>query len=164
MTEIGMASLEDAGICAHIQTESWKAAFRGILTDGVLAQATDFLRVKAMYERVLVRKEMRGLILRIGGAPHAIAFWGKSRDASAADSAELICIHSLPGNWRRGYGTQLMAYVLDEMSKAGYRRAVLWVFAQNTRARAFYEKCGWTLTDRRKIDLGAETVQYERDL
>lgn len=162
--KIDAATPDDAEACARIQTESWKAAFRGILDDEVLAQAADLSRAKGMYGRVLAREGMHGLILRLDGAPHAIAFWSRSRDADTADFAELICIHSLPGNWRKGYGIQLMTDALDEMRRAGYRRAMLWVFAKNARARAFYEKCGWTLTERRKTDLGAETVQYERDL
>lgn len=160
MTTIQKATPSDAETCADIQTKSWQAAFRGILSDEELARATDKARVTAMYTRVLARPEMHGSLLRVDGAPHCVAVWAPSRDADTADFAELVCIHSLPGNWRRGYGSMMMEHLLAEMRAAGYQNAMLWVFAANTRARRFYEKYGWTLTGRRRTELGAEAVQY----
>lgn len=42
--------------------------------------------------------------------------------------AELICIHSLQDNWRKGYGSKMMEQILSDMEKAGYAHALLWVF------------------------------------
>lgn len=154
----------DAAVCAHIQTASWKAAFAGIISDAELERAADEARTGKMYERVLARPEMRGLILYVDGAPHCIAFWSESRDEDTAGRAELVCIHSLPGNWRRGYGTLMMERARCDMRAAGFKSAMLWVFEANARARDFYEKCGWTLTGRKRHELGAKTVQYEMKL
>lgn len=161
MTEIRRATPADAAVCAHIQTASWKAAFDGIVPAGELARATDEPRVLEMYERALARPEMHGLILSIDGAPHCMAFWSKSRDDDADGQAELICIHSLPANWRRGYGTLMMEHALVNMRTAGFKSVMLWVFERNTRARKFYEKCGYALTGRSREELRAIAVQYE---
>ena len=32
--------------------------------------------------------------------------------------AELICIHSLQDNWRKGYGSKMMEQILRDMEKA----------------------------------------------
>lgn len=164
LTELYTAAPADAAACAHIQTASWAAAFKGIIPDAELERACNESRALAMYERVLTRGDMHGLVLAVDGAPHCIAFWGKSRDAATAGSAELICIHSLPANWRRGYGTLMMSSVLEAMRAAGYERAVLWVFEANTRARRFYEKCGWALVGASRQELGACAVQYRKEL
>lgn len=164
MLEIHAAKPADAAVCVRIQTASWRAAFKGIIPDAELERAADEGRANKMYEKVLAREDMRGLILSVDGAPRCIAFWGASRDGDTAGQAELICIHSLPDNWRRGYGTLMMSRVLEDMRAAGYASAMLWVFAANARARGFYEKCGWTMTGRKRRELGAETVQYEAKL
>lgn len=164
MIELYPAKPEDAAVCARIQTESWRAAFRGIISDEELARAADEARVTKMYERVLANPAMHGAILSINGAPHAIAFWSQSRDEDTPAAAELVCIHSLPGNWRKGFGTLLMEYAVIEMRQAGYKTVMLWVFAENARARAFYEKFGYTLTRRARTELGAQAVQYEMKL
>ena len=49
----------DEGTLAHIQSESWKAAFAGIISPETLAQHTDVERLTAMYRRLL---DSRGLI------------------------------------------------------------------------------------------------------
>ncbi|WP_419496194.1 GNAT family N-acetyltransferase [Faecousia sp.] len=42
--------------------------------------------------------------------------------------AELICIHSLPENWHKGYGRQMMNRVLKDIKENGYSEVFLWVF------------------------------------
>ena len=142
----------DEGTLAHIQSESWKAAFAGIISAETLAQHTDVERLTAMYRRLLDAGKGNGYLLSVAARPHA------ARDAELAGAAELICIHSLPDNWRRGYGSCMMDRVLKEMQAAGYGRAVLWVFRDNLRARAFYEAKGFSLTDMAKPAFGAEEV------
>ena len=43
----------DANTLAYIQTESWKAAFAGILDAETLEKCTDIDRATAMYQRLL---------------------------------------------------------------------------------------------------------------
>ena len=78
--------------------------------------------------------------------------------------AELVCIHSLPQKWGRGYGSMMMEHLLQQMRAAGYGRAALWVFEQNGRARRFYEKNGFLLASERKDSFGAKEVLYTRCL
>ena len=49
----------DANALAYIQTESWKAAFAGILDAEMLAKCTDIDRATAMYQRLL--DEIKGM-------------------------------------------------------------------------------------------------------
>ncbi|MEV7983995.1 GNAT family N-acetyltransferase [Micromonospora sp. NPDC085948] len=80
----------------------------------------------------------------------------------------LNAIHLDPAEQGRGTGRLLMVDALDAMRAQGWRRAVLWVLAQNARARAFYERGGWTPTgDERDEAIGsAQTRQlrYTRPL
>ena len=98
--EISHGQPGDEAFFALIQTESWKAAFRDILTPEVLENATQLPKATAMYRRLLEQHIGHGYLLRVDGKPHCIAWWDRSRDG-ADFGAELICIHSLPGNWRK---------------------------------------------------------------
>lgn len=97
-------------------------------------------------------------ILFVGNKPHCIAYWDAARDSEFLGKAELICIHSLPNNWHKGYGAQMMNYVIEEIKNVGYSEVVLWVFRDNTCARAFYESQGFELTDISKPALNTEEV------
>lgn len=160
---IESGKLGEEEIFAHIQTESWKAAFRDILDEQTLERCTRIEKATAMYRRLFTQGIGHGYLLRVGGKPHCIAWWDAARDGEEG-SAELICIHSLPDNWGKGYGTKMIEAVLSDIRAAGYSRVVLWVFEENRRARRFYEACGFAPNGRVKTGLGAVEVCCEKNL
>lgn len=154
----------DERTLARIQTESWRAAFAEILPPEELKRATQIERVEEMYRRVLTNPSVRLLIERVDGAPQAIAGWSQSRDGLGGQTAELICIHSLQSGWGRGYGFQLMSRLLEDMRAEGYQQAVLWVFEENRRARAFYERQGFAPSEETQQAHGAVERMYQKAL
>ena len=159
---IRKATAGDEQILAHIQTESWKAAFKNIIEPEELEQSTNLERATAMYKKLLDTKKGNGYILEVEGKPHCIAWWDAARDADMSGYAELICIHSLPDNWRKGFGSKMLAQVLQDMKKAGYAHTLLWVFDKNERAKKFYEANGFYITDKAKEIRGVKEVMYEK--
>lgn len=108
----------DEQILAYIQTESWKAAFQKILEPEDLEQCTNLERATAMYQKLLDAKKGNGYILEVEGKPHCIAWWDDACNQDMNGYAELICIHSLQDNWRKGYGSKMMEQILNDMEKA----------------------------------------------
>ena len=154
----------DATALAYIQTESWKAAFSGILDAAMLAKCTNIDRATAMYQRLLDENKGNGYLLTVDGKPHCIAYWDAARDPEFLGKAELICIHSLPDNWHKGFGSQMLDLVLKDIKKSGYSEVVLWVFRDNFRARAFYEAKGFAPKGIAKPAFDAEEVLYSKGL
>ena len=152
----------DANALAYIQTESWKAAFVELLDAETLKKCTDIERATAMYQGLLNENIGNGYLLSVDEKPHCIAYWDAARDMELTGKAELICIHSLPENWHKGYGSQMMDQVLKDIKEAGYSEVVLWVFRENLRARAFYEANGFELTDISKPAFDTEEVLYSK--
>ena len=145
----------DEDSLAYVQTESWKAAFREIVPADILAECTALESTAAMYRRILDEGFGNGYLMELDGKPHCIAWWSVARDANMAGYAELICLHSLQENWRKGYGRAMMERVLADVKKAGYEKLVLWVFENNTRAIQFYKSFGFEPSGRRRPSLGA---------
>ena len=154
----------DEKTLAYIQTESWKSAFANIISADDLKKYTDIVKAESMYKNVLKSGYAEISVLEIDGKPHCIAAWSKARNPEFSDSAELICIHSLCDNWGKGYGTMMMNHIFNEILNSGYNSVVLWVFEKNTRARSFYEKHGFVLTDNTQTTYGAVEVMYLKDL
>lgn len=154
----------DEQTLAHIQTENWKVAFKGILPDADLIRCTNVDKATAMYKGLLEQNKGNGYILEVSGKPHAIAYWDKTREADMEGFAELICIHSLQNNWGKGYGSRLMDRVLDDMCAAGYRKIMLWVFDENMRARKFYEAKGFIKSATQKEIRGVVEVMYVKEV
>ena len=149
---------------ATIQTESWKAAFGDILSPDVLNRATDLSHATAMYRWLLEQRKGNGYLLRVEGEPHCIAWWDATRAENMPGYAEIICIHSLPDRWRQGYGSQMMKVLLWDIASAGFQRVMLWVFADNHRARRFYEKHGFITDGTTKPGTAPTELCYQRAL
>lgn len=154
----------DAHTLAFIQTESWKSAFNGILSDEDLAKYTELNRAFSMYQTLLSKNIGHGLILTVDENPHCIAYWDKTRDEDMEGYAEIICIHSLCDNWGKGYGTAMMNHILSDINNAGFKKVMLWVFKENYRARQFYEKHGFVLTEKSKTFCDAIEIMYCKEL
>ena len=153
----------DQQTLAYIQTESWKAAFRDILPADILQKYTDIIHVTEMYRKLLDEGKGNGYILETEGKPHCIAYWDKARDSDFSGAAEIICIHSLQDNWRKGFGGRMMDRLLEDIAAAGYSKAVLWVFEENRRARGFYEAKGFSVTGKTKPTLGTMEICYQKN-
>ena len=153
----------DESSLAYVQTESWKAAFADILDAETLFRCTDITKVETMYRSLLQEQKGNGYLLTLNEKPHCIAWWDAARDADMNGKAELICIHSLPENWHKGYGSMMMERVLDDIRKCGYSEVLLWVFTENKRARAFYESEGFHVINKTKSALNHEEICYLKE-
>lgn len=151
----------DETILALIQTESWKAAFRKIISAELLAKYTDVAQAKRMYKGLLQENRGNGYILSIDGIPHCIAWWDSTREKNMRGCAEIICIHSLQAHWGQGYGSRMMDRLLSDIASAGYLKVMLWVFEDNERARKFYEARGFRATGDVQPAFGASEICYE---
>ena len=161
---IRRANPGDEQVLAYIQTESWKAAFAGILSPEELERCTDIQKTEQMYHNVLRRDGCNMAIEFVDGKPHCIAAWGKNRCDLGETVCELICIHSLQNNWAMGYGSAMMEYVLTQLQQANYESVILWVFEENIRARKFYEKHGFELTEQKKLANSITELMYIKTL
>lgn len=161
---IEKVKLGDESLLAYIQTESWKAGFKDILDPETLTKCTNIEKTTGMYKRLLVQNIGNGYLLRVDGKPHCIAWWDAARDSDMVGYAELICIHSLSDNWRKGYGSKMMETVLNDIKNAGYSKVMLWVFEENERARCFYEKHGFETEGKIKPNIEPKEICYEKNL
>jgi ribosomal protein S18 acetylase RimI-like enzyme len=63
----------------------------------------------------------------------------------------LQTLYVLPACWSRGIGSRLHDLALARLREANVQEARLWTLTENHRARAFYEKRGWSLTGRTRV-------------
>ena len=69
---------------------------------------------------------------------------------SAADEAEILTLVAVPEHRRHGFAARLVREACSILRAAGTRRLFLEVAADNTAARALYERCGFAEHGRRK--------------
>jgi ribosomal protein S18 acetylase RimI-like enzyme len=88
-------------------------------------------------------------------------------DGRAGRVGEVYAIYVVSAWWSAGAGRALMNAALAALRADGYRRAVLWVLADNVRARRFYDRAGFAPDGACTIISGLGgvlEVRYYRDL
>ena len=154
------AQLEDAAVLGRIMAVSFRSAFGEFISKETLDACAVEENCAALFRGILAEGKMQVLLGGVGETPMGLLVYTEREDGWT----EIEAIHSLPESWGTGLGEALldMALILTEAKKG----VGLWAFAENKRARRFYEKHGlrWTGESRVSEFDGAVEVRYERRL
>jgi ribosomal protein S18 acetylase RimI-like enzyme len=178
--DIRPRSAADSPGIARVRRESWLAAYTGIIDGAIIDRVT-----KADGNAADAPPSRRTLVA-VGGEDPAVigyAIFGPERTVVSAVSppvapaggspaitggtGELYALYVTPEWWSAGVGRALMDSVLAALREAGYASAVLWVLADNARARRFYDRAGFAPDGATNILAGLGGVlefRYARDL
>lgn len=154
--QIRKARRRDLAAIARLHALSWRDSYRGLLSDDYLENEVDQELRRHWTE---ARIEPNDLVLvaegQNGGILGFIAVW--CRPEPFIDN-----LHVTPDGRSQGVGTRLMAAAARCLLERGKSTAFLWVFEDNRRAVAFYERLGGKRTDRTiKPVFGNEVVQLK---
>jgi ribosomal protein S18 acetylase RimI-like enzyme len=146
---IRTATLADARAIAEVHVEGWRWGFRDMLPDEIIdAQDVDRLEQQWIAGFTVDWHEGDVALLAADDTGRAIGFaaGGPAADERAEPpegAGELYFIYVREAAKDRGIGWGLLQAIERVFREYGFRRAVLWVFEDNARARAFYERAGW---------------------
>lgn len=156
------ATAGDAHDYAYVLCESWKAAYKDIITPYEMKKNTDIEARARFFEKMIPSGNAVYLIARDGDTACGICALSSSRDDDMCGAGEVIAIYALPEYWGRGVGKKLMDSAIDALRADGFESVMLWAFEENTRARRFYERYGFSFSGTYK-DSGftnAKEVRY----
>lgn len=123
---------------SKIYESSWKFAYRDMIPQNYL----DSIPAGRWADRIHSTGQSN-LVLIENGMMIGTASFGKSRWKKYIDYGEIISIYLLPDFIGKGYGRLLIHKCVEELNQCGYHKVLLWVLAENGRARKFYEKTGF---------------------
>jgi ribosomal protein S18 acetylase RimI-like enzyme len=146
----------DAAAIADIHVRTWQAAYEHVFGAERLA-TLDSAQREQRWRRALEAGDQAAYVAEQGGAVVGWATVGPSHEE--ASSGELYGIYVAPEAWGAGAAPVLLRAAVDELRAQGYADVVLWVLADNPRARRFYEREGWAIDGRRRTGehLGVRT-------
>src|SRR5688572_13897307 len=138
------ATGRDADLIARMHARSWRATYRGLLSDAYLDHAVDEDRHRVWRDRFdMLTPDAFGAFIAEDGSG-AIGFAALLLHSPPA-TVLLDNLHVIPDRQRRGVGQRLMAeaarWTLDSAPGAPL---YLWVLEANTGARHFYRALGGT--------------------
>lgn len=140
---------DDAPEIARINVDAWQHSYRGIVDDPVLDRMLPESRLPA-WARVLRLPDPSRVFVAVEegtgkiGAYCAVDAVRESKDAHPdLHTGELVAIYADPRYQGRGAGHEVHEAAMRHLMEQGFRYAVLWVFQDNAKSRAFYESHGW---------------------
>lgn len=143
---------ESAQTLAHILIAAWRSGFRGILDDAMIDKYTELSGVTAMFSQILASGSGTMYLAQLDGQPMGLLYWLEENG-----DARIEALLTIPEAWGKGIGAALMAQALADIKAAGYSAVHVWPFAENHRARRFYEKQGFHPTGKNRIADAPET-------
>lgn len=136
MLQTRQATTDDADAVAYVYTQSWQAAYRGMIPDDIL---------DAVYPKKWARqwrgRNDPGRITWLafdGSEPVGMISFGPDR--ADAQHGEIYAIYVLPDRQRQGIGAKLLGTALELLEPAQIR---LWCAADKTDSLLFYRRFGF---------------------
>ncbi|MER5322815.1 GNAT family N-acetyltransferase [Streptosporangium roseum] len=140
---------DDAADVLRVRTETWKTAYRGLLPQDYLDDLRVEPRAVEVWRGRLSCGAGRLVIGEAAGEVAGFGLFGPARDEGLT-GGEIYAIYVLSAHWSTGLGLALMERSVARLREMGHTEAGLWVLEGNARARAFYERFGFTPSGRVK--------------
>ncbi len=126
---------DDAEAIAAVQVSSFRVGLADVHPAEALVTLDPAPRIPLWRQRnALVAEDERGIV--------GVVEVGPSDEERVG---EIYRFFVAPERWGEGVGQALMARALEQLRARGLLEALLWVHADNLRARRFYEAGGWRL-------------------
>ncbi|MCU1251695.1 MAG: GCN5-related N-acetyltransferase [Edaphobacter sp.] len=154
---IRKAKIEDAGSIAHVQVETWKTTYAGIVSDAFLASLNKEDRMRSWQEQILADSISIFLAEDETGI-FAFAAGGEVREKLDDYDAELYAIYLLRERQRQGVGRILGLALASALQARGFTSMLVWVLEQNPSV-SFYERLGAVQVARKIINIGGADLQ-----
>ena len=149
---------------ARVNVASWQRAYPGLIDQTFLDSLEVEARTESWY-RILRQTRGRVLVVEDDSVIHGFCAVGPSTDE---DWGEVYAIYVDPELWGKGVGRYLLAAGEQALIDDGQWQALLWVLEGNTRARAFYQRQGWSRGKPIRIEniggTDVNEVRYEKPL
>ncbi len=162
------AAPADADALGEVHAESWRVAYAGLFEETFLERAAQERR--HAWSSLLLTPWLRQTILLIAVADdRVVAFLHGGPSQDQRNAQEVFGFYAHPHAWGTGAAGELMARGVKCLAGSGDPVVVLWTLCEAHRARGFYEKSGWSLTDEHQMrdfgdGLARQLVRYQRPL
>jgi len=143
MLTLREAAERDFAAIARLHAESWRSAYRGMLSDEYLDHRVHLERTTLWQQRFSERAEKPFFVILAEVEEELTGFGCVFPDEHPTYGAFLDNLHVVPQRTGHGIGRRLLSAIAERLLTDERRGGLyLWVIEQNARARQFYAKAG----------------------
>lgn len=140
---IRKATFEDAAEIANVHINSWREAYKGLISDEFLNDRPLFFKNRyELWKKVTINEKQVTLVAECS-KNGVVGFVNgtNGRDVGLKDHAEVWCIYLLEKYHGKKIGFNLLKGYFDAHVELGFEKGYLWVLADNPTV-SFYERAG----------------------
>jgi len=155
--KIRKAAAEDAAGMAKVHVDSWRATYKGIVSDEFLEGLSYSHREAGWRQRIDQNSSKYDMFVAQNESGHIVGFadGGPERSGDPVYDGELYAIYLLQDYQKQGIGRRLFQHVVQHLVESGFRTMLIWVLAENP-SRRFYESLGGQPIRETGIEIGGE--------
>jgi GNAT superfamily N-acetyltransferase len=151
------AKLEDAAGIAHVQVESWRTTYTGIVPDAFLSSLNTEGQTQR-WQSLLAGDVNLAFVAEDEAGIFGFASGGRIREAAVDYDAELYAIYLLLQRQKQGIGRILISNLASGLRARGFKSMLLWVLEANPSV-SFYKCLGGIPVAQKLIRLGEVDLQ-----
>jgi len=153
MLSIRTARASDVRAIAHVDVETWRSTYPGMLPDDLLTALDERQRARQWSRFIQHRPDDVVLADDEWDRIQGFGSCGVQRETQLPYAGEIFTLYVGPDHQGRGIGRQLLLALFQRMLAEGQSSAMLWVLAANP-SRYFYERLGGRRIADRQLDMG----------
>lgn len=144
----------DAAAMAGIKVDTWRVAYRGIISDEYL-DALSYAEVEGRFRNVISvpGPGEQFMVAEAGGKVIGFVIFGPERAVAAENRGEVYAVYVRPEHHGRGVGRKLMVAAACRLMEQGMRSLTVWTLDQ-ARSRHFYERLGGRMASSKTAHIG----------
>ncbi len=155
---------EDAAQMGEAHAKAWEEGYSQLFVPVVLTELADARR--SLWSHIFTDPSFDFESMLVAERAGEVVGYSHFGDGSETDTeGEIFGFYAHPKVWGTGVSTVLMNASLERLRGRSLSGVMLWTLVGAGRARAFYEKCGFTLTGRERtgtvFPTGSEVFEIE---
>ena len=150
------AQTGDAQSIAHVQVESWRTTYKGIVPDSFL-NALDKAGREENWKTQLADPGVHIFVAEDETGVFGFTCGGAVREAAADCDAELYAIYLLQQHQKQGAGRALVCTLATTLHAQGLTKMIVWALEDNP-AVEFYKRLGAIPVVKKIINIGGKDL------
>lgn len=134
----------DAVEMAYTKMNAWREAYPEILPQSYIEKNTEFEELYFAYQKATLQVGHTIFVVLFNNILVGIFEIEKNTEPDFDENTcELTEMYYLPMYWNKGYGKRTYRYIKKIVKTRKYSKLYVWVMERNTRAKYFFEVCGF---------------------
>lgn len=160
--KVRKALASDAVEMAYTKMNAFKESYKEVFPSEYIEKSTYFEEMYYSYQKAIIKSKDMLFVVIYNNIMVGMFTVKECEDSDYKGIASELCdMYFLPAYWNKGYGKRTFRYVRKAVKSIKHEYTVVWVPKMNTRAKYFFEVCGFVADGKEREVKASDTFSYD---